>query len=152
MNQLQRTSLPDQVAAIPRRGIAAARWSRELPSEAKLCRDPHVGRVTLRKAIAQVVRERWITLGGGGCHHRIRRKPKTSTASRGQVIRVLSPYSLSSIGAIHHVILDHVVERIAGTDYHIEYEHNPGLYQRHQPAKLRHLDSLSETADWLLFF
>ena len=152
MGQIQRVSLPDQVAALLRAGIDAARWTQALPSEAELCREFQVSRVTLRKAIAQLVHERWIALGGHGRNHRIRRKPGTRAASRGRIIRVLSPYSRASLGATNHVLLDQVTERIAAAGYRLEFEHHPGLYQHHQPARLQHLDALPETAAWLLFF
>jgi hypothetical protein len=152
MSRIQRSSLPDQAADILRQGISSARWSRELPSEAALCRELHVSRATLRAALARLIRERWLVAGGRGRHHRIRRKPATRVVSTGRIVRALSPYSLAGMGAINHVLLDHLAERIGGEGYRLEFESHPGLFQRHQPSKLRSLDSLPDTAAWLLFY
>ena len=149
---LQRTSVPDQVAAHLRAGIDAARWTRELPSEAELCRELHVSRDTVRKAIAQLVRERWITPGGHGCRHRIRKRARVRKLPAGAIVRVLTPFPLHSLGSVHHVVLDHLAERLGPAGLRIEFEHRPALFTRYHPAELKRLDALPDTGAWLLFY
>ena len=152
MNQLRQTSLPDQVAAILQRGITAARWTRELPSEAELCRELHVSRVTRREAIAQLVRERWITPGGRGCHHRIRKRATSRKLPAGAIVRVLTPFPLHGLGSVHHVMLDHLAERLGPAGRRLEFEHRPALFTRHNPTELKRLDALPDTGAWLLWY
>lgn len=149
---IQRASLPDQAAAILRNGISTGRWKGELPSEAQLCRELHVSRDTVRKAIAQLVRERWITLGGRGCHHRIRKRAGTVGISSGAIVRVLTPFSLRALGSVHHVVLDQITERLGPMGLRIEFEHRPALFTRYQPSELKRLNALPDTGAWLLFY
>lgn len=148
----QRHSLVDQVVAILRSGISGSRWHGELPSEAALCRELQVSRVTLRKALAQLIHERWLTAGGRGHHHRIRRKAPAPPVVSGRVLRVLSPYSLPVSGAVLHSAMETFAEHVARSGYRVEFEHRPQLFQRHQPAGLRRLADLPDTAGWLLFY
>lgn len=152
-NLLHRSSLPGQVATIIREEIAAARWKGEMPGERTLCAELQVSRDTLRKALAQLVRERWLTPGGRGCHHRIRRRKSVARAiPPGCVIRVLTPHSLSGMGAVLLAMIESVTERVAKAGFRLEYEHHPRLFTRHEPAQLRRLDALPDTAAWLLFY
>src|SRR5271166_793979 len=111
MHQVQRNSLANQVAELLREGISAARWSGALPSEAELCRELQVSRVTLRKGIDQLVHDGWLAQGGRGRHHQIRKRATAQSPAAGHIVRVLSPYSLASVGSIHHVVLDTIIER-----------------------------------------
>jgi DNA-binding LacI/PurR family transcriptional regulator len=148
----QRISLSDQVVKILRDGITAGRWRSELPSEAALCRELQVSRVTLRKALAQLIRERWLSAGGRGCHHHIRRRPRAQQPTGGRIIRVLSPRSFAWLGSVHHATIESLAESISKRGYRLEFEHHPRPFQRHQPAELRRLDALPETAGWVLLY
>ncbi len=148
----QRHSLVDQVVVIVREGVAAARWQRELPSEAELCRELQVSRVTLRKALAQLAQERWIVLGGRGRPHVIRRRSSVRAPVAGRTVRVLSPEPSIGLGTLQQATLETLTERIAAEGYRMEFEHRPQLFQRHQAAMLRRLDALPDTAGWILFY
>src|SRR5688572_25389503 len=90
-----RASISDQVVLLLRQGLVSGRWKGELPSEVELCRDFDVSRATLRKAIEQLVGEKWLRLGGRGKHHRILRSMPASLPGRGNIIRILTPYAPS---------------------------------------------------------
>lgn len=152
MIPLPRASLPDMVAARLREGITAGRWSGEMPSEAELCRELQVSRVTVRKAIAQLVRERWLTFGGSGCRHRVRRKATERTLSEGRIVRVLMPYTMPAMGVTNHVLLENLAEGLGAAGFRLSFEHRPALYHTHSPKDLKRLDSLPDTAAWVLFY
>ncbi len=123
-----------------------------MPSEAELCRELHVSRVTLRRAIEQLVHTNWITPGGRGRHHRIRKKTQKSRSAQGTIIRALSPYSLSDMGSVHHVMIDTMIELLGSSNYRFEYEHRPAMYARHSPDELKRMCSLPDTAAWILYY
>ena len=148
-----RLSLVDRVVGFLRHGIDIGRWGASLPTEAELCRELKVSRVTLRKAIAQLVRERWITPGGRGRPHR----PTPSTSHRpspakGSIIRLLTPYLTTELGSQHQHIRRAVSECIGSAGYWIEIEHKPGLFEHFDEAELARLDSKPGTAAWILSF
>lgn len=148
----RRFSLSDQTVQILRQGIETARWAAELPSEAKLCRELQISRVTLRRALERLAAERLITPGGRGRHHRIEAGKAARPQPSGTTLRVLTPYPLHAMGSVHHVVLDSLMERLGPLGYRVEFEHRPLLFKRHQPAELERLDALPDTAGWLLFF
>jgi hypothetical protein len=149
----QRSFLTDQVAAFIRQGITSARWSYELPSELEMCRELHVSRTTLRKAIEQLVTEGLITLGGRRRHHRIANQPEKPRRSQGGIVRVLNPYSYQACGSVHHVLLDCVAERLqTAAGCRLEYEHRPALFTQHKLNELKRLSALPDTAAWLVFY
>lgn len=124
-----------------------------MPSEAKLCRELHVSRVTLRKAIVKLAREGWIEQGGQGRRHRIvKRGRKASQDAPGSVVRVLSPFSVWRLGAINQTLHKSIAERIGSEGFRLEFEHHPRVFEKHLPDELARLDALPDTAAWLLFF
>jgi LacI family transcriptional regulator len=147
-----RISLHDQLVALLREGILASRWNDELPSEAELCREFHVSRMTLRKALAQLAVERWITLGGRGRFHGIYRKPLKREIATARTIRVLTPFSSAGVGSIDHVLFETLSERVTKTGFRLEIEHHPQLFKSFQASKLARLDALPDTAAWVLFY
>jgi DNA-binding LacI/PurR family transcriptional regulator len=148
----QRHLLCDQVAQFLREGIEDGRWGKELPTEAALCRELEVSRVTLRRALGHLVNEKQITLGGRGHHHQILRSSEVATQVRGSIVRVLCPVPVFKLGGVHHVALEHLAARIAKIGCRLAIEHHPRLYERHQPLELERLDSQSGTAGWVLLF
>ena len=147
-----RNLLCDQVVHLLREGIDAGRWGRELPTEAALCRDFGVSRVTLRRALAQLANEDWIELGGRGHHHQIRRMAETTVEAEGNIIRVLCPTPAFKLGGVHHVALESLAAQIAKVGCRLEMEHHPRLYGSYQPCELERLDSKPGTAGWVLIF
>ena len=147
-----RSSVADQVAERLREGLASGRWGTELPSEADLCRDFQVSRVTLRKSIAQLVREKRLEPGGRGRHHRILHPAWQPPARSGSIIRILTPYSPVTLDTAHLVMFDKLRERAGAAGYGVEYEHQPKLFSARRPTGFGRLDLLPDTAGWVLFF
>lgn len=149
----KRQLLSDQTANYLRQGLYSGRWVRELPSEAELCRELKVSRVTLRKAMGQLVRENWIEAGGRGRRHRIRRKRRgLQTKSSGGIIRLLTPYHPLEMGSFHQQVRRAISEAIGGEGYWIEVEHRPNLFERFNEGELVRLDTKPDTAGWVLCY
>ena len=148
----QHISLPDQVVTVIRDGIAAGRWTAELPSERILGKELQVSRMTLRKALAQLARERWIKPGGRGRAHGIRRRAAASPSPRGRTVRLLTPYSWMNMGSAAGTLIEGLNERLGAAGYCVEIERRPAVFDRHRPNELRRLDSQPDTAGWILFF
>jgi hypothetical protein len=153
MNDLiLRSSISDQVVAYLRRGLASGRWRMELPSEAELCRDIEVSRATLRKAIGQLVREKWLAPGGRGRHHRILRTGPASRVPKGHIIRILTPYSPAMLDGAHLVMCDSLRAGAGVAGYAVEYEYQPRLFSKRRPTGFACLEALPDTAGWVLLF
>jgi DNA-binding LacI/PurR family transcriptional regulator len=149
----KRELLSDQAADYLREGINSGRWAGELPSEAELCRELKVSRVTLRKALGQLEREKWIEIGGRGRRHRIRRnRVRPPTKAAGGIIRLLTPYHPLEMGSLHQQVRRAISEAFGSEGYWIEVEHRPNLFERFKSAELARLDSKPNTAGWVLCF
>lgn len=148
----QRVLLTDQAAEVLREGLSTARWQRELPSEAELCGLLQISRFTLRRAMDQLVLERWIEPGGRGRHHRIIRTAKAPSETTARTVRLLIPFSSASLGSALHDIIESFKSVISAAGYQLELECNPRVFEKFQPRKLRELNALPDTAAWVLCF
>src|SRR5512137_679337 len=89
---IKREFLRDAAARQLREALAEGLWQEHLPSEAVLCRELHVSRRTIRSALAQLVREKWLRSRGRGLTLAIRRPVRgRSQTGAAMVIRYLSP-------------------------------------------------------------
>lgn len=70
-------------------------------SEALLCREFQVSRVTLRRALDQLIRAGLIIPGGRGTHHRVNTEANLEPvlSPTGNIIRVLAPFSFLENGS-----------------------------------------------------
>lgn len=152
MQQPQRISLVDQVVTALRQGISEGRWTGEMPSERALCRELQVSRLIVRTALGQIRRQRLIARGTRGRPHRIRQVTATATPLRGRVVRILTPYSWRCEGSALAAMVEEFSERLGRAGYRVEIEYRPGVYARSRPGELRRLDSLPDTAGWLVLY
>lgn len=151
---LRQITLHDQLVARLREGFDREQWMGHLPSEAVLCREFKVSRMTLRKALGQLAAENWIALGGRGKAHSILRRPRRvkQDAPSARTIRVLTPYRFSDFNTSGLELLETIHERASGLGYRIEMEVHRGIYHRFQASLLDRLDAQPDTAAWLLFY
>lgn len=148
----RRISLVDQVVNLLRHGLAEGRWAHEIPGEQALSATLQVSRPTLRKALAQLVSEGCLQACGRGRRHRITGQRQSPAPPRGGIVRVLLPYAWKDMGTIIASRIESFCERMGASGYRVEIEARPHLFRRHQPAELRRLDSLPDTAGWVLFY
>ena len=153
-NPPQRLLLTDQTIIFLREKIQNGEWTEQLPSEAALCRELQVSRVTLRRALLELTEEGLILSSGRGSRRRINSKliKKSKAKEPGSVIRVLLPCQASEMGAIYHSLLEEITLRLASRKMRIECENRPQLFSYHQPKELEQLLQLPDTAGWILTF
>jgi LacI family transcriptional regulator len=147
---LRRVTLSDQVAEHLRQGILDGRWEGHLPSEAELCRELQISRVTIRRAIAQLTGAQWLSSGGRGSHHRICRQAGPHRPPSGNIVRVLVPCALPALGSTTNAWLNVLGERLGSAGYRLEFEQRPRLFRGHSPEALARLNALPGTRAWLL--
>ncbi len=150
----RRSLLTDQTAQCLQERIRLRSWQEGLPSEASLCREFQVSRVTLRQALDQLIRAGLIIPGGRGAHHRVNPDANLGPAPSptGNIIRVLAPFSFWKMGAVSHSILDALSQRISPTGLRVEFESRPRLFERNNPRELERLLALPGTMGWVLVF
>lgn len=151
-NLPQRVLLSDQAATALRRGLSSARWEKQLPSESKLCQELQISRMTLRKALGQLVREGWIEPGGRGRRHRILSEHAETPVSSARTIRVLTPFKFPMMSSVAHALFETLSIVISAAGYRLEYEFHPKLFRKFQSADLARLDSQPDTAAWVPFY
>lgn len=150
----RRSLLTDQTAQCLRERIQLRSWHDGIPSEASLCREFQVSRVTLRRALDQLVRAGLIIPGGRGAHHRVNPEANLGPAPSpaGNIIRVLAPFSFWKMGAVSFSILEALSQRIAPAGLRVEFESRPRLFERNDPKELERLLALPSTLGWVLVF
>ena len=147
----RRISVHDQLVALLREGILGSRWEKILPTEADLCRDFQVSRMTLRKALAQLAAENWIVPGGHGKRHRLRRKPVKREVAAASTILILTPFD-TVFGTTEQVLHETLNEIFGAAGMRLVQEHHPRIYESFSASRLAQLDALPDTAGWLLFY
>jgi DNA-binding GntR family transcriptional regulator len=70
-----RVSLVDQTVEMIRQLISSQRWTDLLPGEEAMRAQLGISRVTLRKALAELAEQGWITFGGRGSRHGVNSRP-----------------------------------------------------------------------------
>lgn len=148
----RRLTLHEQLVNLLREGIGSARWSGELPSEAMLCREFQVSRMTLRKALAELMGEGWITAGGRGRLHRISRRRAHRETVPAKTIRLLTPFALFEQDSTNQVTIAALSARVASAGFRLEIEHHPELFKKRLPSKMKHLNALPDTAGWIILY
>jgi DNA-binding LacI/PurR family transcriptional regulator len=154
-----RLKLSDQALEFLRHGLRQNRWKDIMPSEAELCRELNVSRVTLRRALALLFADGSLRPGGRGGRHAIVSNAKTRNltsrpiiAMHGNLVRVLSPQPRFIISGDTQIIFQTMSETLGRAGWHLEFEHHPGLWRLKRPAALlRKLTSQPHVIGWLLY-
>lgn len=151
MEPLRREFLKDSAAARMRECISAGLWRGRMPSEAVLCRELHVSRRTVRAAIAQLIREKWLRSQGRGVPATITALQSLETpGAQRSVVRYLSPRPKEENDHASQVVENAMREYLGKEGFHLEFECRPDLYQRFSASRLAALASQPDTAAWLL--
>lgn len=113
-----------------------------------------MSRVTLRRALDQLIRAGLIIPGGRGTHHRVNTEANLEPvlSPTGNIIRVLAPFSFWKMGAVSFSIFEALSQRIAPAGLRVEFESRPRLYERNDPRELERLRALPDTLGWVLVY
>ena len=148
----QRTSLVAQTAQLLREAIAAGDWARLLPGELELTRRLHIGRVTLRAALAELEREKLIT-SGQGRRREILAKPRAhrraTAASR--TVALLTPEPLHRLSSTTVFWIDELREHLDRGGKELEIHANPAASRRQAAYALDALVARFRSAGWVLY-
>ena len=147
----RREFLRDTAARQLREALAEGLWPEYLPSEAVLCQELHVSRRTIRLALAQLVRERWLRSRGRGLTLAIRRPVRRLSRTRAAtVIRYLSPRRAEMNDHSTQVEENALREHVGRAGFRLQYECHPDLYDRFSAKRMKDLAFRPDTAAWVL--
>jgi DNA-binding LacI/PurR family transcriptional regulator len=148
---VRREFLRDAATRQLREALAEGLWQKYLPSEAVLCRELHVSRRTIRLALAQLVREKWLRSRGRGLTLAIRRSVRRRSKTRAaRVIRYLSPRPLEMNNHSTQVEENALREHVERESFRLQYEGHPDLYDRFSAKRMKELAFQPDTAAWVL--
>jgi len=134
-----------------RQALAGGLWKDHLPSEAVLGQKLHVSRRTIRLAVAQLIREKWLRSRGRGLTPAIRRPAQARSVARSaRVIRYLSPRRPEMNDHSTQVEENALREHVGRAGYRLEYDCQPGLYERFSARRMKELAAQPDTAAWVL--
>jgi DNA-binding transcriptional regulator YhcF (GntR family) len=151
MQPVKREFLKDTVAHQLRETIAADAWQKHLPSEVGLCRDLHVSRRTIRAAIAQLIREKWLRSRGRELNPVITATSRAASRPPAQtVIRYLSPRRREISDRASQMVENSLREFLGQEGFHLEFEYHPELYHRFSAKRMETLAMRPDTAAWIL--
>ena len=147
-----RASLVDQTVDLMRELITYQRWKDILPGEESLRTQFGISRVTLRKALAELEKSGWISFGGRGQRHLIRKAvqdPLPTGVTRGGVLW------LSRFPALEHawntrIIADEIRKALLIRDRKLAIQHESSLWDCNPGTHLARLTAQPETTGWIL--
>lgn len=143
-------SLITQAADILRAELQRGRWSDYLPPERSLCDLLHISRPTLRMALAELQREKWIQK----CHgQRTRvtarsRKPRTPGSRR--TIGLLSSESLVEMRASHLLLVDELRRHLQEEERQLELHCDARLIWGRPQRVVQQICEHNPAACWVL--
>ena len=146
----KRLSLVSQTTAALREHVASCAAGETLPSERELSVQLGVSRMTLRAAIARLMKEHLIK-GSQGRRHVVVRPGIGRPASGGQNVVVLSPVALHAVDPRVLFWIDELRKVLAKDGYKLDFIHQKNCYSEHPANALAELTSRWRPAAWLLF-
>jgi len=152
LQQSKRASLVDQTVDLMREMITYQRWKDMLPGEETLRTQFGISRVTLRKALAELEEQGWITFGGRGQRHQIRKNIQNSTSTgiaRGGVLWV-SEFPPLQYAWNTRIIVDEIRKALLTRDRKLAIMHHSPLWRGDPVEDLARLTAVPETTAWIL--
>ncbi len=152
MNQLpQKVSLVAQTVAVLAQQIEGGRWADCLPGESALCAQLHVGRKTIRAALAQLQRQGWLSCRRGA-RRRILRKTRPKALREGNRVVLLMPAELHTMNSFIVFLIDKLRQYLAEEGCKLETQVSRAVYRSRAPAILEELSRALHPAGWVLCY
>lgn len=148
---VKREFLRDATVRQLREALAKGLWEDHLPSETVLCAKLHVSRRTIRSALAQLIREKWLRSRGRGSTLAVSRsvRPRSRTPSA-TVIRYLSPRRSELNDHSTQVEENALREYVGRAGFRLEFACHPNLYERFSARRMKEVAFQPDTAAWVL--
>ena len=150
MNNLpQRISLVSQTVDVLKNEIRLGRWSKQLPGEHELCALLHVGRVTLRSALARLDREGWLKTSKGRRREIVHKRAKPAREQSNRVA-LLTPLPMHQLQPHTIYWIDGLRVHLAEAGYHLEVHEHRDCYSGKPEGALDALVRRTNAAGWVL--
>ncbi len=148
-----RVSLVDQTIRAIQQLIEAQTWSDTLPGEEDLRAQLGISRVTLRKALTELIAQGWILQGGRGQRHHIADSVHQTKAVRTTIDGVvcLSPLTELTLSWTTRIIFDEIRKSLLARDCPMEFLHRPSLWRGNPTKRLTQITSRPDVSGWILF-
>ena len=148
-----RVSLVDQTIRVIQQMIETQTWSDTLPGEEDLRAQLGISRVTLRKALTELIAQGWILLGGRGQRHHIADSMHQSRAVRSTIDGVvcLSPFTELSLSWTTRIIFDEIRKSLLARECPMEFLHRPSLWRGNPTKRLTQITTRPDVSGWILF-
>lgn len=145
----QRKSLVSATVEVLREAIASGEWPRWLPGELELVGRLRVSRVTLRAALSELERGKWIRAGQGK-RREILRRAKAGKVVRSAVV-LLTPEPLHRLPASTVFWMDKLREQLEAAGRPLEIHEGTAVYRRRPGHALEELAARLRPAGWVLY-
>jgi LacI family transcriptional regulator len=147
----RRSSLVAQTVTILRNHLRSGVWKEFLPGELELCERLQVSRVTLRAALGQLQREKWIR-GGQGRRRRILTPPVAGRRRvQSNVVVLLSPVSILTLPTSVLFWVDALREHLAAADYRLDFHAGQACYSQNPQRSIETMVQQLNAAGWVLY-
>jgi DNA-binding LacI/PurR family transcriptional regulator len=147
----KRSSLVAQTVAILRNHLRAGVWKEYLPGEHDLCERLQISRVTLRAALDQLQREKWIRAGQGRRRQIVAHRIPRPARSQSNVVVLLSPVSILTLPTSALFWVDALREHLAAAGYRLEFHTSQACYTEHPGRAIETMVQQLNAAAWVLY-
>ena len=147
----KRSSLVAQTVAILRGNLRSGVWKEFLPGELELCERLQISRVTLRAALHELQRDKWIKAGQGRRRQIVAHRIPRAAHSQSNVVVLLSPVSILALPTSVLFWVDALREHLAAAGYRLEYHANQPCYTARPGRAIESVVHQLRAAAWVLY-